>query len=91
MVEKLYDPMFVPESPCREHDPEKVKSMLSIQQKSTRTAPEVYNGTLAATFGRYEKQQRRPPISELTIPLQNFEQLLALLHVYISAILELTV
>jgi len=90
IVEMLYDPMFVPDNPCQDCDPEKVRSMLSIWQKFTRTAPEKYTGTLAAMFGRYEEQQRRPLVYELIIMLQNFEQLLPLSHANISDILEVT-
>lgn len=52
MVEMLYDPIFVPNDPSQHHDPERVRSMPDIWQKLTRTAPERYAGTLAATFDR---------------------------------------
>ena len=83
IVEMLYDPMFVPDNPCQDCDPEKVRSMLSIWQKFTRTAPERYTGTLAAMLDRYEDQQR-PPVFELIITLQNFEQKFPPSHASIS-------
>ena len=89
MVEMLYDPMFVPNDPHQEHDPERVRSMLNIWWKLTRTAPEKYTSTQEAVFERYEEQQRKPLVSELIIMLQNFEQLPPP-HTYVSAISEVT-
>ena len=55
-------------------------------QKLTRTAPERYTPTLAATFDRYEDQQRRPLVLELILTLQNYEQHLPPTHASISAV-----
>ena len=89
MVEMLYDPMNVLSNPHQDWDPKRVRSMSSIWWKLTRTAPEKYTGTLAATIKRYEEQQR-PLVFELIIMLQNFEQQLPPSHSYHTAILKVT-
>jgi len=89
MVEMLYDPMNVLNNPHQDWDPKRVRSMSSIWWKLTRTAPEKYTGTLAATIKRYEEQQR-PLVFELIIMLQNFEQQLPLSHSYHTANLNVT-
>ena len=90
MVEILYDPNFVPNNPCQDHDPDRVRTMPDIWQKLTRIAPERYVATLVATFGRYEEQQRRPLVFELIITLLNYEQQLPPTHTSISATSKVT-
>ena len=46
--------------------------------------------TLVVTFERYEDQQRRPPVFELILTLQNLEQKLPPSHTSISAISQVT-
>ena len=40
VVEMLYDPNFVPNNPCQEHDPERVRMTPGIWWKLRRTASE---------------------------------------------------
>jgi len=89
VVEMLYYPVFVPNDPRQDHDPERVRGTPDIWQKFTRTAPERYTGTLAAMLDRYEDQQR-PPVFELILMLQNFEQKLLPSNAFISAISQVT-
>ncbi|XP_052561347.1 uncharacterized protein LOC128091953 isoform X3 [Tympanuchus pallidicinctus] len=91
VVEMLYDPMFVPNDPRpNRRDPENVWITSDVVWNLTRTAPERYLGVLASMSHRYEKQQRRPPVIELIIRLQIFEQQLLLFHSYVSATSEIT-
>jgi len=76
----LYDPMFVPNNPCEDCDPERVQRTSNLWQKLIRTAPEKYTSALAATYERYEEQHRRSLFFELIITLQNFEQQLPPSH-----------
>ena len=84
----VYDPNFAPNDPRQGHDLERVRTTPDIWQKLTRTAPERYTPTPAATFDGYEDQQRRPPVLELILTLQNDEQNLPPTHASISAISE---
>lgn len=90
VVEMLYEPTFVSNYPRQDRDPERVRRTPDIWQKLTRTAPERYASTLAAIFDKYSDQQRRPPVFELIITLQNFVQKLPLSHASISAISQVT-
>lgn len=44
VVEVLHDPMFIPDNPHQDHDPERVTCAPSMWQKFTRTVPEKYTG-----------------------------------------------
>ncbi|XP_021239577.1 uncharacterized protein LOC110391946 [Numida meleagris] len=88
VVEMLYDPRFVPNNPCQDHDPERLRCSPDLWRKLTRTAAETYAGALAATFERYEGRQRRPPVFELMLTLQNLEEILPPSHASISAVTE---
>ncbi|XP_048781520.1 uncharacterized protein LOC125683982 isoform X1 [Lagopus muta] len=91
VAEMLCDPMFVPNDPHpNRRDPENVRITSDVVWNLTRTAPERYLGVLASMSHRYEKQQRRPPVMELIIRLQIFEQQLLLFHGYVSATSEIT-
>ena len=86
VVEMLCDPVFVPNDPRQDRDPERVRSTPDIWRKLTRAAPERRTSTLVVTFDRYEDLQRRPPVFELILTLENFQEKLPPCHASISAI-----
>ena len=89
MVELLYDPMFVPNDLHKDHDTERVMSTPKIWQKLTRTSPKRYAGSVVVMFNIYEDLNRRPPIFETILTLQNLEQNLPPSHASISAICQM--
>jgi len=66
------------------------RSMPDTWRKLSRTATDRYSSTLAVMFNRYKDLNRRPPVFELILTLQNFEQKLLSSHVSISAISQMT-
>ncbi|XP_052520751.1 uncharacterized protein LOC128071766 [Tympanuchus pallidicinctus] len=90
MVEMLYDPDFVPNHPCQDHDPEKVRTTPEIWQKIVTAAPDKYAATLTSACNRYKEQQRTLLVYELFLTLQNYEQLLSPIHAAVAAVSKMT-